>query len=139
MTENEIDAMEAGRELDALVAEQVMGWERDLNIPINPKYRGIKYWKSPTGMRADINLIPHYSTDIASAWEVVEKAHELTGCTISLHLFGTFERVSGMPKYMCKFYGGRIGHPTPELTTKAFGDTPMLAICRAALKTFLNR
>src|SRR5919106_517365 len=43
--------MEAGRELDALVAEKVMGW---------PDY-------------AEKNHCPEYSTDIAAAWLIVEE------------------------------------------------------------------
>lgn len=29
MTDEEIDGMQAGREMDALIAEKVFGWERD--------------------------------------------------------------------------------------------------------------
>jgi len=44
-----VDEMEAGRELDALVAEKVMGWEYEARSLFRP------------------------SQDIAAAWEVVEK------------------------------------------------------------------
>ena len=42
--------MKPGRDLDALIAEKVMGSE---------------------------NNCPHYSTDITAAWEVVEKFHKI--------------------------------------------------------------
>ena len=62
--------MKAGRELDALVAEKVMGWER------GDTSRGFMKWY-PAGKRHKSGCgefdIPGYSTDIAAAWEVVEK------------------------------------------------------------------
>lgn len=50
--------MEAGRELDALIAEKIMGQDYSLN-----SLEGSLVLKDP----------PHYSTNIAAAWEVVEK------------------------------------------------------------------
>lgn len=88
--------MKPGRELDALIAEKVMGWKRldakvfvekgfnlepdeigqipssvlappDLEIPIAAS-------KDSSGFRVYCPpIIPDYSTDIAAAWEVVEK------------------------------------------------------------------
>ena len=54
MTNKEIDKMEAGRKMDMLVAEKVMGWKRH-----------------GTDIAAS-NPFP-YSTSISAAWEVVEK------------------------------------------------------------------
>jgi hypothetical protein len=56
MTRDEILSMEAGREMDALVARELFG--------------GIKeYW--------DYGFtVPNYSVSIGAAWEVVEKMHE---------------------------------------------------------------
>jgi hypothetical protein len=57
-----------GRELDALVAEKVLGW---------PAARDAKaigeagYWTA--GDERFIHGLPAFSTDIAAAWEVVEK------------------------------------------------------------------
>lgn len=50
----------AGRDLDALVAERVMGWEAPT-------------WHHPEGWGTSDSSIPHFSTDISAAWEVVEK------------------------------------------------------------------
>lgn len=60
---------EPGRDLDALVAEKVMGWFKD---------RYSEYWFPPgtnitNGAVVDL---PHYSTSIEAAWEVVEKLKE---------------------------------------------------------------
>jgi hypothetical protein len=54
--------MKPGRELDALIAEKVMG----LSV-IEPLRL---YYRHPTMVT---NEIPDYSTDIAAAWQVVEK------------------------------------------------------------------
>ena len=108
MTENEIDRMEA-QEIEFLVALRVMGKKWDL-------------------------FTPHYAFDIAAAWQVVEKAHEITRATITIHLFGTRDRVKNMPKYMCKFYAGNISYDNPDLELRAYAETAPLAICRAALK-----
>lgn len=67
--------MEAGRELDALIAEKVMGLHR----------RG-EYWLSSDDHEVYVadtvpadreDFLPDYSTDIAAAWLVVEKLEAL--------------------------------------------------------------
>jgi hypothetical protein len=71
---------EAGREMDALIAEKVMiaRW-----VPIPP---GCEALYGPEGIAfavrytGDVEVIPeprcpHYSTDIADAWLVVEEMH----------------------------------------------------------------
>jgi len=67
MMKDEIMAMEAGRELDALGAENVMGWER----AVIRKYAG-ESWKTGDELMAGVEYW-HPSTDIAAAWEVVDK------------------------------------------------------------------
>ena len=72
MTHIEIGAMQAGRELDALVAEKVMGWGgvREGYSEGSAELRFIG--KPPNGMDSKYP-VPMYSTDIAAAWEVLEK------------------------------------------------------------------
>lgn len=69
MTRDEILSMPAGCEMDALIADKVMGWERV----------GIDGWKTQYGLRT-IELTSygsfHPSTDVAAAWEVVERIRE---------------------------------------------------------------
>jgi len=61
--------MPAGRELDTLVAERVMGW--------SPPRKPDQYtWQAPSGWRGGVEQIPAYSTSIAAAWEVVDKLAE---------------------------------------------------------------
>jgi hypothetical protein len=84
----------AGRELDALVAEKVMGWNFQRSA---------------------------FSTDIASAWEVVEKLQALEYTFINLLWDG-----QGWDIEM-----GQDGH---DISCDTYADTFPLAICLAALK-----
>jgi len=73
LTHEQIDAMEAGREMDALVAELVMGWFCDRrgvyhSSPSDDSLFGVLW--SNDGEECDL-FEP--STDIAAAWQVVEK------------------------------------------------------------------
>ena len=107
-----IDEMEAGRELDALVAEQILGWEREERR--KSSYLPWPHWVAPNGT-AFIEL-PRFSEDVGEAWEVVEKL-----------------------KMRCGYSHGR-GDPFAMLeceksdTLVVYADTVPLAICRAALK-----
>jgi len=65
-------ALKPGRELDALVAEKVMGWKKIK--PPNPSFKLTWMWDRLEGaLIEDAQLTPRYSTDIAAAWEVVGK------------------------------------------------------------------
>ncbi len=117
MTEQEIDNMPAGREMDALIAEKVM------MFPMAA---------IPHALTKDKRVIDKgdhawleckcYSTDIAAAWEVVEKL--MPSCEQ-----GNPEINRGFdgkkPAWHVYFDGGDRGH--------AIGETISLAICRAAL------
>ena len=63
---NEV-TLKVGRELDALVAEKVMGWT---NITDD-------FWGCPVRNRASMVPIHKYSTNITAAWEVVSKLKSL--------------------------------------------------------------
>lgn len=56
--------MQAGRELDALVAKHVMDLNPTWNIPNED------YFYTVNGSN---NYLPYYSTSISGAWQVVEK------------------------------------------------------------------
>jgi hypothetical protein len=56
--------MKPGRELDALIAEKVMGKK----LPIS-----VGWWTCDKLPEGSIEICPFYSTDIAAAWQVVEK------------------------------------------------------------------
>jgi len=112
MTRDEIMAMEAGREMDALVAEKVMGWELRTF-----KSNGVDFWHIPGTVRCELDA-PKFSTDIGAAWEVVEK---MIGEMWNLSL----EYQSAV--YWCEF--GKTCVPGDG----EIADTAPLAICRAAL------
>ncbi len=75
--------MEAGRTLDALIAEKVMEWNLNRYVEsmqpslLYPKAEfeaGVDDWEQVNSMiKVPKGLLPRYSTDIAAAWEVVEK------------------------------------------------------------------
>jgi hypothetical protein len=65
-----IDEMEAGRELDALVAEKIRGWivlpDGDGGASPDPAYKGL--------IESDARKpIPNYSTDRNDSWALVEQ------------------------------------------------------------------
>ena len=138
-----IDEMPAGRELDALIAEKVFGqsvkwftydgiddelqsepWEQDWDgTNANPR----ECDKSDNGAFPNCES---YSTDIAAAWQVVEKFRTgINGHAAACMEFELTDEIR-MPDYYCRFYG--IDFKPREYF--AFADTAPLAICRAALK-----
>ena len=136
--------MKAGRELDALVAEKVMGLV--LTCPVDPRFdhsvgtnkdgssakRNFCRW--PDGRE---HWIPFFSTDIADAWQVVEKlagdGDEHPACIQKgLPAFGdhatpfeVYKNYAGYPGWTCYF---------ADYEVCAHADTAPLAICKAALK-----
>lgn len=121
----DIDKLEAGRELDILVAELLTGQSR-LECRVDPMNRDGEpqfFWGYPAGH----DFAPEYSTDIRAAWLVVEKLRERSDGHFTLLAFTT---------------NWRAGWMTPVEDDRldcyhrfAVADTPALAICRAALKS----
>jgi hypothetical protein len=149
MTYEQIDQLPAGSELDALIAEKVMGWtgvEKSNNVgwelqgyPPNPKklHRG-----------GGPHLVPDYSTQIAAAWVVVDRMHELirerhkhtsdveemTLVKIrSLHGNQIWRTSFDVIHNIEDFYESR-----GEWKRTANAGTAPLSICRAALKTVMG-
>jgi hypothetical protein len=109
MREDAILTMPAGREMDALIAEKVM------RLKMEGSHH---YWMNGAGAVASI---PRYSTDIAAAWDVVEKLCDETGCDIVKVCKRDSELGRGY--WSCIFGQGH----------ESFGNTAPEAICRAAL------
>lgn len=136
--------MKAGRELDALVAEKVMGivmpapWPADapkLN-PIDPLHRAIAFAR--TNAVLDAQDPKHYSTNIAAAWDVVEKM-----CPVGINESGfcpQFELTTNKGcerSWTAQFYD-RFGNAWWAKNKEGeihfgHGETAPLAICLAAL------
>jgi len=111
MTKDEILRLEAGRELDALVAEKVMDYKRG-------DVAGQEVWatKEPEGMLIRFvgdDFMP--SKEIGHAWQVVEKMSKRD--TVYIYLY------EGGCSILHGFYQEKL----------ASADTAPLAICRAAL------
>lgn len=125
--------MQPGRELDALVAEMVIGYRRSFESKDNP---GLWYFEKD-GFSVKPHEIPEYSTDIAAAWQLLEKlslsivwdgsawacanAKEIT-VSVSANGEDTQPVVIG------------VGFLVTDLPTIARADTAPHAICLAALK-----
>ncbi len=124
------EIMKAGRELDALVAEKVMGWEKFSihDEGASPEWtalmrsRGYTWmWKQKECCKWDeIQSCPPYSTDVKAAWEVVEKinGHRL----IIIPLFSSDAD---------EWESWRVELDREETCARTFP----LAICLAALKS----
>lgn len=113
--------MGPGRELDVLIAERVMG--DDLSFrPADRLEDGIK----PGAIFYDVQPEPRpYSTDIACAWEVVEK---FTDLCFSLSKVGD--------EWECELDSndGKFLQNGPTVHVFGSGETAPHAICLAALK-----
>jgi hypothetical protein len=121
MNRDEIMKLEAGRELDTLVAEKVMGLTADKE---HCPYCGAEMWIGALRSRCSscsewrYGWYKNYSDDISAAWEVVEKIREYIECIWpndrGLWSLLSYERLE-------------------EGLTTVSAETAPLAICRAAL------
>jgi hypothetical protein len=124
MTKDEILAMEAGKEMDALIAEKVMGWHlvkrenyRDEWVNADGRYQHPVPRYDGYEDDEDFHTICwHPSESILWAWDVVEKL-----C------------LSVVP-----YPGGDKWHAADGKVI-AFADTAPLAICRAALLVVMEQ
>jgi len=125
MTREEIMRLE-GRELDAAVHERVFGrrvWWSEWESPDEPSF---KFPLDP-----DMRIrIPHYSSDIAAAWQVVERMRETYFPEIR---FG--HGIDDRPDVWVIFHTSdhHCGHPCQQNGVSAPPDQVPTAICRAAL------
>jgi len=151
------------RELDALVAEKVMGWRRrrmflaekrepshfgppDGQLPA----RGDWVWASPNQKSGDyhwlvedfVGVIPeeqdedgfHPSTDIAAAWEVVEKLKEMPMVDVMVWWNCGILAAYGESGWECEVGTFDGDNKQETLALSGLCKTAPEAICRAALK-----
>lgn len=132
MNKEEILIMPAGREMDALIAEYVMGQTDFTHLPAEyfegwseDGKDGWDGWYCPRCMNSYEKCVKNYSTHLGASWEVVEK----------LDLF--------ISLYLTRNIIYEIGHygdcGFDEWTLFCSADTFPLAICRAALLTVMNK
>ena len=127
------DTIEAGRELDTLVAERVMGWSHIERKPRQYKgFNGFANYFGPHGLPPEKPFnegfglfdVPTYSTNIADAWRVLDRM-------IERGYEGTLHRRAG-DDGLTLFLLDAEGEPTGEYAYYCAEKMP-LAICRAAL------
>ncbi len=99
-----MESLKPGRELDALIAEKVMGYQKGIKIA----HTGAQLWTT-----GGASFSFHPSTDIAAAWEVVERLQR-HNITISRDITG---------RWFVKY-----------ATIDEVAETAPHAICLAALK-----
>lgn len=118
-----IDEMKAGRELDALVAEKVMGWT-DARVGIRSQRRFHREeLPTPVDVGPDEEWSP--STDIAAAWEVVAK----------FQMVYVYRAAKDLPNLKIGQWEALFSPDAGERALYGVADTAPLAICKAALKT----
>ena len=117
-----IDTMPAGREMDALVAEKVMGMKVS-------KKGGLR-WR----VNRRTELLSKYSTSISAAWEVVEK---LKDAMSTIGMAGTFNMEFDLESGQWEVGYTDLDYDKGwcwEDGWPVMADTAPLAICRASLK-----
>lgn len=133
----DIDKVEAGPELDALVAEKVMGWK--LHIEERGPHMGeiapdgkLHLWIE--GRVSKWNVL-HWkpSRDIAAAWEVIEQLQS-KGIRLDSLGHGNLDcHLETTRNFSCEF-GGWAEDGSPTISWSAIAKTAPVAICRAAFK-----
>lgn len=126
--------MKPGRELDLLIAQKVFGYGRQINA-LGPSFltelpNNVHRDRPVVGADENLYFLKKYSTDIAAAWEVVEKMIEETEqdkdpmvFTLDIH---PHRQLNWDADFTSVYMGGGHGY--------ANADTAPLAICLAALK-----
>jgi hypothetical protein len=117
---SETTLMEAGREMDALIAERVFG-------------RQTGRWGSFSLMDGGDDAVavetPRYSTDIAAAWEIVPRLEARYGRFDITQIWGLDARGD----WQCTL-GKQGWESVGAIYVTGFASTAPLAICRAALQ-----
>lgn len=130
MTRDEILNMPAGREIDALIEENIFKSVSCNNWAIQRYYpeEWIRINSSCEHERCHpLGFVPRYSTDISAAWEVVEKFVE-QDCKCHIYRYGNWNKKDGK-----RCWQVFLGDNKYNLFPYAEADTAPLAICRAAL------
>lgn len=121
--------MEAGRELDALVAAKIMGWTSVTNRRhADGTWSGIRHdWPAPV-----IDDVPFFSSDIRAAFLVVEQLRQQWAAGNSTSNFWTFRDCGAQPwQALIELYPD---HDANIVEFEADGETLPFAICLCALK-----
>jgi hypothetical protein len=118
--------VKAGRELDALIAEKIMGYT---DIENRAPDGGNSWWGNPPAPCEHGTRIPYYSTYMGDAWEVVEHMMEQG---YYINIFGPGHQGEGDMHWTVNFWSGHY------VAGKARELILPLAICQAALEAALQ-
>jgi hypothetical protein len=117
----------AGRELDALIAEKVMGWTyKTFPDGVLPH---VKHWHGPN----DECLLPCYSISIAAAWQVVGLLSKEWKFDLEY-----YPGLNNEPDWCAMFFNNRDSFGNVGAFA-ASADTAPLAICLAALRAIESK
>lgn len=123
LTYDVISAIPAGKVLNALVAEYVMGWTWATSGMLIPPIGDRRMnWAAEWDEEGLPNWLPGYSTDIRDAAEALDRIRD--------NVFGIFWENSPGEKIWSVCLNARDSYSGPECME---GETLALAICRAAL------
>ena len=114
--------LEAGRELDALVAEKVMGWRRKTYWACNEETVGLF---PPNGPFDEHDQYPEYSIDMNAALLVMEQVRSL-GWWPTLDYLKYWDNVS--------YWFATFRNVNENGYLDNHDASPAVAICRAAIK-----
>ena len=124
MTLEEIEKLEAGREMDALIAQRVMGW--NLRMSTGMGLVGDFPDDKPVTGRT-YREIPRYSEDIAAAFQVVER---MTSAPYAWYVETVNLKADGFV-WRAVYWGGYDIEHCVYFTSE--NKSLPIAICRAAL------
>lgn len=124
MTLEDILQMPAGKEVNALVAEKVMGWLADYDsyhhwteLGSSLPY-GVLFMRLDRGHREQVTIdyVPNYSTDAGAAWEMEERIKDMDSEIVGRYILAM--------KGVCGYHGKysemwNIIHATPLERCKA--------------------
>lgn len=155
-----IDKHPANGCLDAWIAEKVMGgkWVRwhdtnysDLStedgwvhatiiLPKDFDFLCPPDYVEDTGEcpRTRFGWIPEYSTDIAAAWEIVERMVDDYSCIISVRKIGSRYLFGATMGYAAAISGGDLSYERPDCALELWATTAPLALCRVVLRAIME-
>ncbi len=150
MTKEQIETMEAGDEMNRIVATKVMGWlgfdeirkaypypEKRKGHPLEgsgwilSKDSGVPPERLPKWNIFDVTTIPKFSTEISAAWKVVEAIEK--GGRFHYHL-------DSIPctEWHVRIHDEKAVQLGGTINYSAYSNVVPLAICRAALLVVLG-
>lgn len=130
--------LEAGRELDLLIAEKIMGWKRLGRVPKQTFLQADHVYRNEHGQYVEPESIPSFSGDIAAAWRVVEHMRE-NGYTLNLFVHANDEDENVHRTAVATFI---YDHRPKMIRGRSFkyrSPSAALAICVAALRARSER